>query len=122
MQCTGRGSCACGVCTCQTGFFGPACECDERDCINEDTGIICSGRGTCGCNGQCMCDVEPISQMAYNGPLLLCECTPNTQNCIDPSNRTVSCHVGIYMYVSLLSVKNDFGLTGTYVVVNMSMH
>ena len=58
--------------------------------MNENNGQICSGRGTCGCNGNCMCNVEPVSGLPYNGPRNLCECTPNTQNCRDPFNRTVS--------------------------------
>lgn len=89
MQCAGRGTCLCGICQCDPGFFGQACECDERDCTNQDSGLICSGRGSCGCDGRCTCNVEPVSQLPYNGDLNLCECTPNTQNCRDPSNRTV---------------------------------
>lgn len=87
MQCTGRGTCNCGICSCEAGFFGQACECDEGQC-NEDSGLLCSGRGTCGCDGRCTGNVEPVSQCPYEGNF--CECTPNTQNCRDPTNRTVS--------------------------------
>nr|AAB66911.1 integrin subunit betaPo1 [Ophlitaspongia tenuis] len=92
IQCTGRGTCLCGICDCDPGFFGQACECDERDCINQDSGLLCSGRGSCGCDGRCTCNVEPVSQLPYNGDLNVCECTPNTQNCRDPTNRTSICN------------------------------
>ena len=90
LQCSGRGSCVCGLCSCQDGFFGTVCECDERDCNNQDLGLVCSGRGSCGCNGQCTCNVEPVTGQPYSGDLKVCECTPNQQNCRDPTNRTVS--------------------------------
>ena len=69
-------------------FYGPACECDDSRCGRVD-GLLCSGRGTCTCNG-CQCNVEPTTSQPYiNGDLQACECTPAT-NCIDPRNNTVS--------------------------------
>ena len=69
-------------------FYGPACECDDSRCGRVD-GLLCSGRGTCTCNG-CQCSVEPTTSQPYiNGDLQACECTPAT-NCIDPRNNTVS--------------------------------
>ena len=79
----------CGQCTCNEGFFGPACECVEQDCVIN--GQICSGRGMCECNGQCVCELETVTNQPYRGEngINLCQCTPD-QNCLDPSNNTVS--------------------------------
>lgn len=68
-------------------FYGPACECDDSRC-GRFNDLLCSGRGTCTCNG-CVCNVEPTTNMPYySGSANACECTPAT-NCIDPRNNTV---------------------------------
>lgn len=67
-------------------FSGKACECDSKNCENNDK--VCSGpnQGECTCDG-CRCLNEPTSGKPYNGTF--CECTPNTQTCRDPVNSTV---------------------------------
>lgn len=68
-------------------FYGAACECDDSRCGRVD-GFVCSGRGTCTCDG-CQCNVEPTTNMPYvHGDDRACECTPAT-NCVDPRNKTV---------------------------------
>ncbi|XP_053327689.1 integrin beta-6 [Spea bombifrons] len=53
----GQGALECGVCVCDPGFMGAACECNEESansssCTELDS---CSGRGECYC-GQCICN------------------------------------------------------------------
>ncbi|KAK1903188.1 Integrin beta-like protein 1 [Dissostichus eleginoides] len=57
--CSNRGTCHCGSCMCNnednrglvTGRF---CECDDSECLDEDTGEVCGGHGQCYC-GNCYC-------------------------------------------------------------------
>nr|XP_043871964.1 integrin beta-like protein 1 isoform X2 [Solea senegalensis] len=57
--CSNRGTCHCGSCMCDnkenrglvTGRF---CECDDNECLDEDTGDVCGGHGQCYC-GNCYC-------------------------------------------------------------------
>ncbi|XP_039861324.1 integrin beta-like protein 1 [Simochromis diagramma] len=57
--CSNRGTCHCGSCMCDnednrgmvTGRF---CECDDSECLDEETGEICGGHGQCYC-GNCYC-------------------------------------------------------------------
>ncbi|KAG7258334.1 hypothetical protein CRUP_022752, partial [Coryphaenoides rupestris] len=54
-----EGTCHCGSCMCRdedgrglvTGTF---CECDDSECLDEDTGEVCGGHGQCYC-GNCYC-------------------------------------------------------------------
>ncbi|XP_037974109.2 integrin beta-PS [Plutella xylostella] len=81
--CNGFGISACGVCLCDPGRFGKACECSaqgggasaeqERGCrpLNSTTGPLCSNRGTCFC-GQCECNKMDDPSMVISGPY--CEC------------------------------------------------
>ncbi|XP_061648238.1 integrin beta-like protein 1 isoform X2 [Phyllopteryx taeniolatus] len=54
-----NGTCHCGSCMCNnkdnkslvTGRF---CECDDSECLDEDTGDVCGGHGQCYC-GNCYC-------------------------------------------------------------------
>uniref|UniRef100_A0A3B4FZI4 Integrin beta-like protein 1 n=1 Tax=Pundamilia nyererei TaxID=303518 RepID=A0A3B4FZI4_9CICH len=56
---TCNGTCHCGSCMCDnednrgmvTGRF---CECDDSECLDEETGEICGGHGQCYC-GNCYC-------------------------------------------------------------------
>ncbi|RZC33867.1 integrin beta-PS, partial [Asbolus verrucosus] len=63
-DCHNSGSLKCGVCDCDTGFFGRTCECssensqsvDVSNCKpNASDAILCSGLGVCKC-GQCICN------------------------------------------------------------------
>ncbi|KAM8855846.1 integrin beta-like protein 1 isoform 2-T2 [Spinachia spinachia] len=57
--CSNRGTCHCGSCMCDnkdsgglvTGRF---CECDDSECLDEETGEVCGGHGQCYC-GNCYC-------------------------------------------------------------------
>uniref|UniRef100_A0A2C9LME8 EGF-like domain-containing protein n=1 Tax=Biomphalaria glabrata TaxID=6526 RepID=A0A2C9LME8_BIOGL len=80
LPCSGRGSCVCGECLCNTRssdsaqtFSGPYCECDDYSC-NQFNEQICGGpeRGKCNC-GKCEC------KLGYNGTA--CECELSMEKC-----------------------------------------
>ncbi|XP_051854232.1 integrin beta-2 isoform X1 [Antechinus flavipes] len=75
-----RGFCDCGVCKCEPGFEGTACQCEKstRGCLNIHNSE-CSGRGKCECN---VCKCDP----GYQRPL--CQDCPG---CPSPCNLYVSC-------------------------------
>ncbi|XP_053148830.1 integrin beta-7 isoform X2 [Hemicordylus capensis] len=72
----GHGNLTCGVCSCQPGYVGQLCECQqeklgvpEGSCRDvNDTGPVCSGKGQCMC-GKCQCH-PPAS-----GPFCKCDNT-----------------------------------------------
>jgi integrin beta 1 len=69
--CTGRGSIVCGLCVCDSGSFGPQCQCTSAEqvvapCANGTQGLTCSNRGTCFC-GDCVC--------SNNADGVACECS-----------------------------------------------
>ena len=86
-RCNGQGNDKCGVCECNDGFTGEACDCDLNSLIsgdNEDNDIfarcksvspstgeitVCSDRGVCEC-GTCFCSNSTTG--AIYGQL--CEC------------------------------------------------
>uniref|UniRef100_A0A8C7E7B9 Integrin beta-like protein 1 n=1 Tax=Naja naja TaxID=35670 RepID=A0A8C7E7B9_NAJNA len=58
--CSNAGTCHCGRCKCDNlkgnGLIhGKYCECDDRECIDEETGLMCTGHGMCYC-GNCYCE------------------------------------------------------------------
>jgi len=72
----------CGICSCNTGFYGKQCECEGNnfdaekpisitDCKLNNQTEICSGHGSCKC-GVCDCDKRPNSQELFYGKY--CEC------------------------------------------------
>ncbi|XP_044299064.1 integrin beta-7 [Varanus komodoensis] len=72
----GHGNFSCGVCSCQEGYVGRLCECQqekagapEATCQDvNDTGPICSGKGQCVC-GKCQCSSQA------SGPFCNCDNT-----------------------------------------------
>uniref|UniRef100_A0A6Q2YJE5 Integrin beta-like protein 1 n=1 Tax=Esox lucius TaxID=8010 RepID=A0A6Q2YJE5_ESOLU len=57
--CSNAGSCQCGSCMCHNPdgrglITGQFCECDDSECLDEDTGEVCGGHGQCYC-GNCYC-------------------------------------------------------------------
>uniref|UniRef100_A0A4W3H3R9 Integrin beta-like protein 1 n=1 Tax=Callorhinchus milii TaxID=7868 RepID=A0A4W3H3R9_CALMI len=57
--CSNAGTCHCGRCICDNSedaklIYGKFCECDDRECIDDETGEICGGHGKCYC-GNCYC-------------------------------------------------------------------
>uniref|UniRef100_A0A8C5LTM2 Integrin subunit beta like 1 n=1 Tax=Leptobrachium leishanense TaxID=445787 RepID=A0A8C5LTM2_9ANUR len=57
--CSNAGTCHCGRCKCEPAegnglIYGKYCECDDRECIDDETGEICGGHGKCYC-GNCYC-------------------------------------------------------------------
>ncbi|XP_059826510.1 integrin beta-like protein 1 isoform X2 [Hypanus sabinus] len=57
--CSHAGTCHCGSCICNNSgndrfIHGKFCECNDEDCIDDETGEICGGHGACYC-GNCYC-------------------------------------------------------------------
>ncbi|KAK1797820.1 hypothetical protein P4O66_008167, partial [Electrophorus voltai] len=57
--CSKAGKCQCGRCVCHDPdgkalVTGRHCECDDSQCMDEDTGEVCGGHGKCYC-GNCYC-------------------------------------------------------------------
>ncbi|XP_020286322.1 integrin beta-PS-like [Pseudomyrmex gracilis] len=80
-ECKGNGKSACGVCFCNSGFYGKQCECEGTDtdssistvdCRPDNNTEFCSGHGTCKCN-VCNCDKRSNNphEMFYGK---YCEC------------------------------------------------
>uniref|UniRef100_A0A646QHC7 Integrin beta n=1 Tax=Hemiscolopendra marginata TaxID=943146 RepID=A0A646QHC7_9MYRI len=84
-KCThGNGTYECGICDCYTNRQGKYCECDSEDgdfpenhtnCIEPNTGLICSDRGRCVC-AECVCNYTPFAN--YTGQY--CECDDSACN------------------------------------------
>ncbi|KAG0430711.1 hypothetical protein HPB47_022449, partial [Ixodes persulcatus] len=61
-RCNGRGSSACGVCSCDPKFYGKQCECLDTELqlhkalcqASNSSTELCSNRGECVC-GECQC-------------------------------------------------------------------
>ncbi|XP_058889879.1 integrin beta-5-like isoform X2 [Acipenser ruthenus] len=60
-KCSSIGTYQCGICSCDPGYLGAQCECQEGEdsmyqtmCREAEGKQICSGRGECSCN-QCLC-------------------------------------------------------------------
>ncbi|KAM4624126.1 integrin beta-4 isoform 3-T4 [Polymixia lowei] len=72
--CSGRGTCLCGICVCNTEQFeGPYCQFDKTQC-QRFGGFLCNDRGSC-VMGQCACND------GWDGPA--CECPKSSQTCLD---------------------------------------
>uniref|UniRef100_A0A9J7YJZ6 Integrin beta-like protein 1 n=2 Tax=Cyprinus carpio TaxID=7962 RepID=A0A9J7YJZ6_CYPCA len=57
--CSNAGTCHCGSCMCHNPdgkslISGRYCECDDSECLDEDSGEVCGGHGKCYC-GNCYC-------------------------------------------------------------------
>ncbi|KAJ1116424.1 hypothetical protein NDU88_004636, partial [Pleurodeles waltl] len=58
--CSNAGTCHCGRCKCENSegnglIYGKYCECDDGECVDDETGEICGGHGKCYC-GNCYCE------------------------------------------------------------------
>lgn len=83
-ECRYSGALVCGICNCNSGFYGKQCECkmDEIDAGNSifmddckpdnRTTEICSGHGTCIC-GVCECEKRPNSEEIFYGNYCQCD-------------------------------------------------
>nr|XP_012225668.1 PREDICTED: integrin beta-PS-like [Linepithema humile] len=82
-ECRNSGTLVCGICDCNSGFYGKQCECiinkidadspifmDDCKADNQTT-EICSGHGSCIC-GVCECEIRPNSKEIFYGQY--CEC------------------------------------------------
>ncbi|XP_066139995.1 integrin beta-PS isoform X1 [Euwallacea fornicatus] len=81
VECSGRGTCICGRCECESRgpmerIYGDYCECDNFSC-ERHMGELCSGEthGTCDC-GVCRC------KPGWTGPN--CACEESTAGCYPP--------------------------------------
>ncbi|XP_064182865.1 integrin beta-2-like isoform X1 [Anguilla rostrata] len=86
--CSGRGSCVCGDCECQTRsnpaerIFGQFCECDNFSC-DYHNGIVCGGHGRCVC-GSCFCDEGFVGAA--------CDCSTAVDQCRSHDGSLCSNH------------------------------
>ncbi|KAH0624524.1 hypothetical protein JD844_032095 [Phrynosoma platyrhinos] len=90
--CSNAGTCHCGRCKCDNlegnGLIhGKYCECDDRECIDEETGEMCTGHGKCYC-GNCYCEA------GWHGDKceLQCDITPweIRKRCTSPDGKICS--------------------------------
>ncbi|XP_061082971.1 integrin beta-like protein 1 [Conger conger] len=90
--CSNRGSCHCGSCMCRDPdgrglVSGPFCECDDSECIDEETGEVCGGNGQCYC-GNCYC------QAGWHGDKCeyQCDISPweSKKRCTSPDGKICS--------------------------------
>ncbi|KAF7252334.1 Integrin beta-like protein 1 [Varanus komodoensis] len=90
--CSNAGTCHCGRCKCDNlegnGLIhGKYCECDDRECIDEETGEMCTGHGKCYC-GNCYCEA------GWHGDKceLQCDITPweIKKKCTSPDGKICS--------------------------------
>lgn len=81
LECSGAGKLKCGNCVCESGFWGPSCECkidaekmspDSYGCKQTQdnvTSLDCSGQGYCLCDKTCICQSPPGKKMKTNSTL-----------------------------------------------------
>ncbi|KAJ3591799.1 hypothetical protein NHX12_006931 [Muraenolepis orangiensis] len=75
--CSSIGTFTCGTCSCEPGYLGSHCECQEGEsgdqhfsaCREAEGKRMCSGRGECSCN-QCLCYESEFGKV-YGS---FCEC------------------------------------------------
>ncbi|XP_046678492.1 LOW QUALITY PROTEIN: integrin beta-PS-like [Homalodisca vitripennis] len=92
-DCSGRGTCVCGQCDCDTRpnpeekISGSFCECDNFSC-NRHNGLLCSGpdHGQCVC-GKCMC------ASGWTGSA--CDCRATNDTCIPPEGGEICSGRGV---------------------------
>ncbi|XP_077014724.1 integrin beta-like protein 1 [Tamandua tetradactyla] len=90
--CSNAGTCHCGRCKCDNSdgnglIYGKFCECDDRECIDDETEEICGGHGKCYC-GNCYCEA------GWHGDKceFQCDITPweSKRRCTSPDGRICS--------------------------------
>ncbi|KAF5291452.1 hypothetical protein FQR65_LT01763 [Abscondita terminalis] len=84
--CYGRGNCDCGKCFCDEGFIGTFCQ--EKQCITNKYGEVCSGstNGLCQ-DGKCECLEGFIGKD--------CSCTVSNKTCTAPGSNDVCSNAGV---------------------------
>lgn len=94
-DCSGHGTCGCGVCTCDKGFSGTFCGCDNTNCRRDSSNQMCSGNGNCVCS-KCECND------GWEGPE--CDCDRSQDSCMNKITNTLcsghgECKCGQCKYV-----------------------
>ncbi|XP_045884286.1 integrin beta-like protein 1 [Meles meles] len=90
--CSNAGTCHCGRCKCDNPdgnglVYGKFCECDDRECIDDETEEMCGGHGKCYC-GNCYCGA------GWHGDKceLQCDISPweSKRRCTSPDGKICS--------------------------------
>ncbi|CAH6821539.1 Itgbl1 [Phodopus roborovskii] len=90
--CSNAGTCHCGRCKCDNSdgnglIYGKFCECDDRECIDDETEEVCGGHGKCYC-GNCYCEA------GWHGDKceFQCDITPweSKRRCTSPDGKICS--------------------------------
>ena len=97
-DCSGHGTCAMGVCTCQDGWGGPYCDVDTSRCSSgkRDTAGLCCKSGVVDKDGNCCkaqdSDTPPVRN--WDGSCCAAGFVDNCGRCI-PKSEATECRLDI---------------------------
>lgn len=84
-----KGKCQCGTCVCEVGYNGTDCSCSTQCPVFG--GLVCGGRGICGCDGVCQCNPGYTGADCSCDTTLVCPIGLNNVQCSGDSHGTCRC-------------------------------